>query len=200
MPASVSRLPYSDVRPLIRSGDVLLTSGSSPMSRIIQSATGSAYSHVGFILRLDSLDRLIVLESVESIGIRACTLGSYVSDYNGTGQAYPGILQIARHRQVNLEETVSLVTFSRTAVDLLGYPYGTRDILNITTRIIAEKLGMSPQPIRSDKAFICSEFCALCFASIGVHIPFNALNYIAPRDFATCVDMTILWEIDTAHG
>jgi hypothetical protein len=195
--APVPLLPYAAVRPLIQSGDLLLCSGSSPMSKMIQYSTGSHYSHVAFLLRLDTLDRLVVLESVESIGIRACTLGSYVADYNGSGQPYPGSLWIARHAQVNLQEARTFQVFSCTALDLLGYPYGTQDILDITARIVGAKLGMPPRAVRTDKAYICSEFAYLVYQSIGVSVPYNHENFIAPADFATCAEVTLLWEIDT---
>ena len=190
-------LSYSTIRGAIRSGDILLCQGSGPMSRMIQYATESLYSHVAFILRLESLDRLIVLESVESIGIRAYTLGGYVLDYNGSGKPYPGRLHIARHRQVDLQAYDALKTFSRTGIDLLGYPYDTQEIVEITARIVGEKLGMPRRAVRENKSFICSEFAALCFRSIGIHIPYNRANFIAPGDFATCADIDILWDIAT---
>lgn len=189
-------LPYADVRPQIHSGDLLLCSGSSVMSRMIQHSTGSSYSHVAFILRVEPLDRLVVLESVESMGIRACTLGSYVFDYNGTALPYPGRIYVGRHAHVDLRDEDLRHRFSRTALDLLGYPYGTKDIMDITMRIVGAKLGMGTRPTRNDKTFICSEFAALVYESIDVHIPFNRLHYIAPSDFANCPDVTVLWEID----
>jgi Permuted papain-like amidase enzyme, YaeF/YiiX, C92 family len=189
-------LPYAQVRPLIRSGDLLLCSGSSAMSTMIQAATDSPYSHVAFVLRVEALDRVMVLESVESIGIRACTLGSYVRDYNGTMRPYPGRLYLARHAQMDLQaQGPSWQTLSQTALDLLGHPYGTRDILDITARIVAAKLGLPVRPPRTDSTMICSEFVQLVYASIDVHVAFNPLNYIAPADFATCPDVQILWEI-----
>ena len=195
--ATIPRVTYDTVRSLIRSGDLLLAQGTGPMSKIIQYATGSEYSHVAFLLRLDALDRLMVLESVESIGIRATCLSGYVADYNGTGRPYPGRLVIARHCRVDLQAPEVLQQFSRTAVDLLGYPYDTQEIVEITARIVAAKLGMPPRPVRENKTFICSEFAALCLRSIGVHVPYNRANFIAPGDFAACPDIEILWEITT---
>ncbi len=186
---------YATIRPLIQDGDLLLASGTSPMSRMIQAATESIYSHVGFLLRLDALDRIAVLESVESVGIRACMLSAYVRDYNGSGQPYPGALYIARHRQIRCQDDGRLQQLSRTALDLLGYPYGTRDIMDITARIVAAKLGMSTRPIRRDRTFICSEFVALVYASIGVDVPYNPANFIAPADFARCPEIDVLWEM-----
>src|ERR1700704_554485 len=94
-------LPYAALRACLRSGDILLCAGTSPMARMIQGATDSVWSHVGFVMRLDMLDRLIVLESVESLGVRACVLRAYAQDYNGTGRPYPGRVFVARHADID---------------------------------------------------------------------------------------------------
>ncbi len=59
------RQDYKKVRPKIHSGDILLCSGSSVFSQMIQKATGSIWSHVAFVIRLDTIGRIMVLESVE---------------------------------------------------------------------------------------------------------------------------------------
>ena len=88
---------YSGYRDQIQNGDLLLCSGSSRFSRMIQRATGSIWSHVGFVMRLDTIDRVMVLESVESQGVRTVPLRKYLEDYDNEGNSYPGGLVIARH-------------------------------------------------------------------------------------------------------
>ena len=61
---------YEEMRSSIRSGDLLLCAGSSVMSRLIQHATACIWSHIALIARVDAIDRVLVLESVESIGVR----------------------------------------------------------------------------------------------------------------------------------
>lgn len=46
---------YSSVRKKIKSGDLLLCSGSSAISKIIRGATDCVWSHVGFVLRIDNI-------------------------------------------------------------------------------------------------------------------------------------------------
>src|SRR5688500_3806137 len=118
---------YETLRHEIRSGDILLCSGQAVFSSMIQQATQSVWSHVAFILRLDVIDRIMLLESVESICVRAVTLSSYLRDYNGTGKAYPGTLMLARHRDMK-EGHIKFL--SKTAVDFLGHPYHTQEILH----------------------------------------------------------------------
>jgi hypothetical protein len=180
---SLPNKQYKDLRHDIRSGDILLCAGSSVFSTLIQKTTGSAWSHVGFILRLDNIDRIMILESVESIGVRAVPLSCYIRDYNGTGKGYPGKLMLARHEEVRQENIPKL---SRSAVDLLGYPYRTEEIVHIATRLSLHQLGLPDQQIdtNSRKAFICSEYAYTCFQSIGVSVEYNSVGFIAPHDFA----------------
>lgn len=174
---------YKDLRHEIRSGDILLCSGSSIFSTLIQKATNSIWSHVGFILRVDAIDRIMVLESVESIGVRTIPLSNYVHDYNATGKGYPGRLMLARHHDVREENIAKL---SRRAVDFLGYPYRTDEIVHIAARLSLQNLGFPAQIADSagQRAFICSEYAQVCFQSIGVAIDYNSAGFIAPADFA----------------
>lgn len=186
---------YKDIRNEIRSGDLLLCSGSSVFSNLIKKATNSVWSHVGFILRVDPIDRIMVLESVESIGVRTIPLSSYVADYNASGQGYPGRMMIARHADVREENITNL---SKNAVDLLGYPYGTDEIVRIATRISMHALGVldhlsNPTP---QHEFICSEYAYICFKSIGITIDYNSLGFITPADFARHPKITPLFYIE----
>lgn len=176
---------YETIRPLIKSGDILLCSGNSVISQMIQKTTHSMWSHVAFILRLDMIDRIMVLECVESIGVRAVTLGNYIKNYNGSDKGYPGQIMIARHQGVKPEQIVSL---SRQATSLLGYPYSTQEILRIATRISLNDIGLPLHNMENlpTKEFICSEYAYVCFNSIGVKIPYDPLGFIAPVDFARC--------------
>lgn len=187
---------YADLRKEIRSGDILLCSGNAVFSSLIQKATGSIWSHVGFILRVDAIDRIMILESVESIGVRAIPLSNYIHDYNATGKAYPGTLMLARHHDVQAENIAKL---SRTAVDLLGYPYRTEEIAHIAARISMQTLGLPAEcpDTKKQRAFICSEYAQVCFESIGVKIEYNSKGFIAPCDFASSNKVKPLCYIDT---
>lgn len=175
---------YNAIRDEIRSGDLLLCSGHSTFSTLIQKTTRSIWSHVGFILRVDPIDRIMVLESVESIGVRSIPLSNYAKDYNGTGKPYPGTIMIARHQDVNPHEITHL---SQKAVDLLGYPYGTDEIIRIAARISLYSLDLPEPRDETDKPmheYICSEYVHECFKSMGIHVNHNPMGFIAPADFA----------------
>jgi hypothetical protein len=181
----IIELTYEQARNEIKSGDVLLCSGNTMFSKLIQRATGSMWSHVGFILRLDAIDRIMVMESVESIGVRTVPLSSYVSNYNGSRQPYDGRLLIARHRHFNPDRVHDL---SKTAVDLLGHNYSAKEIARITYRITVN-LGRNycnlPEP---DDEYICSEYAYECFKSVGIYIP-TSCGYVTPADFSNAEDI-----------
>lgn len=190
-------VPYDTIRPQLRSGDILLCSGSAVFSRLIQSATNSPWSHVGFVMKAIRVDRMILMESVEDIGVRAVSLRTYVQDYNGSGKSYGGRMFIGRHADVNLddEHPDKSLQFFQGALDLLGYPYDRDEIISIAARVAGSRLGREYDEIRQNRAFICSEFVHTCFARIGVDIPYDRRGFIAPADFAACPSITVLWEI-----
>lgn len=190
---------YHDCRHEIRSGDILLCSGNSPFSTLIKKATQSVWSHVGFILCVEAIDRLMVLESVESVGVRTIPLSSYMNDYNATNKGYPGRVMLARHKKVNLK---NISKFSKSAIDFLGYPYGTDEIVRIATRISMHALGLHKlEPEHTKKReFICSEYAYACFKSIGVDIDHNPLGFITPADFALHPDVEAIHYIATGYA
>lgn len=187
---------YKDIRHQVRSGDILLCAGSSPFSTLIQKATNSVWSHVAFILRVDAIDRIMVLESVESVGVRTIPLSSYVRDYNATSKGYPGRVMLARHNEI---KTKSMAKFSRSAINFLGYPYGTDEIVRIATRISMHALGLHTlEPEHSKKReFICSEYAYACFKSVGVHINPQRAGFITPADFALSPEIKPICFIET---
>ena len=183
-------LDYNTARNHIRSGDILLCSGSSLFSTLIQKASHSVWSHIAFIIRLDAIERLMVLESVESIGVRTVPLRSYVSNYNATGKGYPGKILIARHDKFNPGNIGQL---SRYAVDLFGYPYNKEEVLRIAARIGMKAFGFTSHDkiIESQQAFICSEYAYECYRSVGITIDYDPEGFVTPADFA---------QTDAIHG
>lgn len=202
---TISALPtvpcraYAEARSEIRSGDILMCSGAAPFSRLIQGATKSPWSHVGWIVYSKPVDRMILLESVESIGVRAVSLRSYIANYNGTGQPYGGRMFIARHANVHVDQLDVMRVFFQSGLDLLGHPYDRDQIVRIAARIASYASGRQYNEIRPDNEFICSEYVQHCFRQIGIEIPCNTLGFCAPADFATCPEIEILWEIESGQ-
>ena len=178
-------VPYHTARKDIRNGDILLGHGQAPFSRLIQSATKSAWSHVAFIWKLEDIDRVIVLESVESHGVRAISLNTKING-GSAGRPYNGNLVVARHRDfAGLVNNTAMNRMTAQAVDRLGCPYDPGEVAGIALRILAGMTGLRPPPSsRPNNAYICSEYAAECYAAIGITIPWDQKGFIAPSDFA----------------
>ena len=180
--------PYDEFRSRIDSGDLLLCSGSGTFSRMIQAGTKSVWSHVGFVMRLDAIDRVMVLESVEPLGVRTVPLSKYLTDYDSEGNPYPGRIVIARHGDFKAKATPDkLRRFGQFAVDLFGYPYDKDEIVKIAARIAASFLPFSAadkKALKRDREYICSEYVWECYKSFGIRIAHDRKGFVAPADFA----------------
>lgn len=175
---------YEDVRPDIKTGDLLLCSGTGVFSKFIQKATGSIWSHVAFVIRLDTIDRVMVLESVEPIGVRTVPLSHYVRNYKGDDHGYFGRILIARHREMEYASDKKLHKMSQFAVDLFGYPYDKDEILRIAKRIGQSMFGFGSNEVKRDREYICSEYVWECFHKLGISVHYDPRGFIAPKDFA----------------
>ena len=181
---------YEEAREHIRDGDILICSGRGTFSRLIQKFTDSEWSHVAFVLWLRRLDRLMVLESMESKGVRCLPLSSYIRDMNGTGKGYGGRVCIFRDGRVAGADFGKLGKF---AVDHFGYPCDNDEILRIMLRIASrQKRGKR----KKDKEYICSEFAAACFAEIGIEFSFDPRGFITPGDFANGAAVEMVYELE----
>ena len=166
-------LSYNEIRANLKSGDILFTSGDYLISRAIQKMTGSPWSHVGIVFRLDSIGRVLLLESVEDMGVRFAPLSKYLNDYED-GKPYKGRAVIARCKDVKSETVKGLSTFG---IDELTQPYDKDEIAKIMARIT---LGIGKK--ERDREYICSELVYECFAHSGKEFAYNANGFISPED------------------
>jgi hypothetical protein len=188
---------YGNLRPTIQNGDLLLCSGTAVFSKLIQDATKSIWSHVGFLMWLPTNPpRLMILESVESVGVRSVPLSSYLSDYGGSGKSYPGRILVARHSSVATHPlTPDFINF---AVDRFGWPYATGDIVQIAAAIASHGALGDFQPDNAEKrTFICSEYVDACYQRIGIKVPWDRFGFIAPADFADATEINAIGILDT---
>ena len=202
MPISVSSFPgdaitpYESIRDQLQNGDVLICSGSGLFSSMIQQATGSVWSHVGFILRLDSIERVMLLESVEPIGVRTVRLSKYLENYANDNKPYPGGLAVIRNRKFAQSiDRDKLTELARYAIDHFGYSYDKDEIAKIAARILSSKVFFTEKQMKKiapDREFICSEYVARCYEHVGLTVQWNQLGFIAPADFAADPDFELV--------
>lgn len=170
----------------IQSGDLMFCSGNGLVSNLIKRATHSDISHIALLIQLPTTGQWLVLESVESIGVRCVTLeDGYLTNYRDSGKGYDGRIYIARHNQVTKHRD-KFSQMVNKAFSLTGDLYSKEDIFHIATRIALSKVGIDNQQsmIHEKNHYICSEYVYTCYKAMGIDLPFDPLGFIAPADIA----------------
>ena len=185
--------PYSQARALIQNGDIALFHGDEPFSKLIETFTDGPFSHVGFVWRMDDIDRVMLLECVDQLGVRLIPLSTKING-NGTpsNPPYTGKLVIGRRRDFPIgiagadhPDNGKFRDMTKFAVDRVGCPYSAHDIAGIAARIMVGFAGVTAaKDLAPDGSYICSEYAWACYDRVGVQIPYNAEKFIAPNDFA----------------
>ncbi|MDB5443203.1 MAG: hypothetical protein JWP73_1579 [Phenylobacterium sp.] len=178
--------PYAEVRKLVRDGDVLLCSVHEPMSRLIRWATASPWSHAALAFRLPDIDRVIVLECVEHLGVRAVPLSGFITRTSRGVTPYPGRILLARHQGLAAKSRRQpLKRMAEFAFDRLGDRFSQAEMVKIALRIALGRFQLkTPPSLGPDDEFICSEYVARCFQAVGLKIPWDGYGFIAPADIA----------------
>lgn len=200
---TLSPTTYARLRDTLRDGDIVLCQGRDPFSKLIQWSTRSPWSHVGMVFRVDSVDRVIIIEAVEKIGVRAVALSDFVSrDSEGT-HPYPGKILVVRHREFKGDATdPRVLELAKFAFSRLGCKFAPRKIFKIALRIIdARLLGnrKTPRMLLSNEEFICSEFVAGAYAKAGLTIPWDGLGFVAPCDIANDENLLPVVQVDVEN-
>lgn len=164
---------YEVIRSTLKSGDLLFASGDYLISRAIRKVTDSPWSHVGIVFHLQSIDRMLLLESVEDMGVRFAPLSKYLSDYE-KNKPYKGRIVLARCNDVT---GTAMDNIARFGIDELTRPYDKDEIGKILARIT---LGIGKK--KRDREYICSELVYECFASAGREFAYNKGGFISPED------------------
>lgn len=173
--AALRSLPlqdYAALRAALRTGDLLFAAGEYPFSRLIRRFTGSPWSHVGLVFRLPEIDRILLLESVEDMGVRFAPLSKYLKSYF-RGRPYRGALVLAR-----VEGSEALASeLGHFGIDQLTRPYDWYE----TVRIMGRLLFGRARRIR-DRAYLCSELVYECYLHAGLKLNTNPRGFVSPQD------------------
>jgi len=176
--------PYAQVRRLVRDGDLLLCSANDPFSRLIRWSSASPWSHIAMAFRIPSLNRVMVLESVQQLGVRSVPLSTFISKTSTGTHPYPG--QTSSKRLYDF-------AFGR-----LGDRFAGGEIAKIGLRLLLGRLDIRlPDSLGPRNEFICSEFVAKCFEKAGLEIPWDGLGFVAPADFANAPQVEAVAQIRT---
>lgn len=195
-------LPYAEMRKLVQDGDIFLCQGNDPFSKLIRWSTKSPWSHIAIAFRIESLDRVIVIESVQDIGVRAVALSEFCSRDSTGKSPYPGKILLTRHSGFAGDgENPRVRAMANFSFDHLGAKFAPNEITKIGLRIfMARVMGErhTPKMLIPDDEFICSEFVAKAFEAAKVAIPWDGLGFIAPCDFALDPAMEAIAQVDVS--
>jgi len=184
--------PYEEIRTSLNTGDLLMCSGKTLTSRIIQSTTKSPYSHVGVVVRMLSVDRMLLLESEWPYGVRAVPLSNYLQNWKWRGEPYPGYLIVIRHKHFTSLLGQSIAMLLSELVDIMGQPYNLRRLLRIGWRELIALVGLRFGDLQIKKATVCSEYVYHVYSRLGIHLSWNSNGYILPTDIAAQQEMSLI--------
>ena len=178
--------PYSQARAGLRTGDILLFHSHNFPDDAIELATHSLWCHAAFVWRLADIDRLILLESVDKVGVRAAPLSTRINGSTAHPKPYPGKLLVLRHPRFPTEpHAAQIAAMTAFALDRLGDPYSPAELVKIAERIAAGIAGITlPGRLEPKNGFICSEYVAKCYEVIGLPLAPDKEGFIAPADIA----------------
>jgi hypothetical protein len=183
---AMPRTPYSQGRGQLRTGDIVLFHSEGLGSHLIEHFTDSLWSHAAFIWNIEDIDRVLLLESVDTFGVRALAFSNRVNGSSADPTPYPGKLLVARHRDFPHPADPMLVRrITEFAIDRLGYPYASHELVKIGLRIAAGLAGQTlPGTLEPQNAYVCSEYVAKCFAAMGIELAPDKEGFMAPADIA----------------
>jgi hypothetical protein len=180
--------PLSAIARRIRDGDILLCSAHDPFSRLIGWSTSSPWTHVALAYRWPELNRIMVFEAVQQLGVRTTTLDRFISQSSTGQKPFPGKIILARHEAYadkgGKAGGAAMKRLADFAVDKFGDRFAPGEILRIAARICVGRLGGTmPKFLGAKHEFICSEYAAGCFEAVGITIEWDGRGFIAPADF-----------------
>jgi hypothetical protein len=180
--------PLNSLSKRIRHGDILLCAATDSGSRLISWSTRSPWTHVAMAYRWDSLGRVMALESVHTIGVRAVPIATFIERTSSGVTPYPGHIILARHadfdRRVE-DDPGAMKRLGDFAVDRLGDPFAGGEILRIGLRVLFGRARVKTPPrLAAKDEYICSEYVAKCLEQVGIEVPWDGRGFIAPADFA----------------
>ena len=176
---------YSEIRPRLKTGDIVLMGGTSLFSRAIRKLTGSKWSHVGMVIKIKEPDMLLLWESTTSglgkdvqtgkvkRGVQLLPLSQRVSDHKGNLCFRP------LNRSLESGELKKLGDFRHSVKDK-GYDFDAIELLRA-----AVDAGQYWQNREDLSAYFCSELIAETYQAIGFLDEIKNSNEYTPNDFSS---------------
>ena len=151
---------YETLRPNVKDGDIILVSGTSPISLTIRAATFSKMSHVALFFWIEKA--LMVFEAKEGVGLRFAPASLYVRDYlSKNTNIYFGRAPNIVHEKENIVYD--------TAISYRDASYGYHALVTVLAAQIAAHFNLD-MTIDSD-AVVCSILVQRVWEACGHEFP-----------------------------
>jgi undecaprenyl-diphosphatase len=131
-------------------------------------------------------DRVLVLECVQRMGVRAVPLSDFVARTSSGVRPYPGRIVQARHQDLPRARASRAWPIWRSSPSP-GWATNSPkwETVKIGLRIALGRLNAAmPSLLVADDEYTCSEYIAKCYESIGLAIAWNGQGFITPADIA----------------
>ncbi len=175
---------YEEVRPNLKTGDIVLMGGSSIFSRAIRMLTKSDWSHVGMVMKIDQFDTLLLWESTtnghdEDVqtnevkrGVQLVPLSKRVRDHKGNLAFRP------LSRGLNEDEVIALNAFRHTVKDK---PYDFNGFELLKSAVDSGLFWSNREDL---SAYFCSELIADTYQELRFLSEDLPSNEYTPSDFS----------------
>jgi hypothetical protein len=176
---------YRALRPLLKSGDLVLTSGQTVFSRAIRFLTRSQWSHVGMVICADEWDMVLLWEStigstIPDVELARLKRGVQLVPLSERVRTYPGRFAVrSLSRPLTGDESDILRGFRRSYHDR-DYDYDAAELLR--SAIDIRMLGDQREDLSS---FFCSELIAETYQALGFLGEGKPSNEYVPHDFSS---------------
>lgn len=178
-------MDYQTLRHELKTGDIVLTSGTSLFSHAIRWMTKSRWSHVGMIVRAEQWDFVLMWESTTGVRIKdvesaKISHGVQLVPLSERLKAYDGNFAI-RHlsRPLTENETQTLSRF-RHEVSGRTFDYNMVELFRA-----AWDSGIMSDNHEDLSCLFCSELIAETFQALGFLDENRPSNEYVPSDFST---------------
>jgi hypothetical protein len=162
----------SEIRDNLKTGDLIFFSGKHWLSDLIRWRSKSGFSHVGLVVRLPEIDKVFLIESIISHGVRLIPFSGIYGDYFGDKKDYGGRVIWARHNELSEIQAKELRDF---ALELLTRQYDSKEYIRGFWRMIVGRIRIYP-----DRKLTCSELVFECFKKVGIKLDYEKGNLISP--------------------
>ncbi len=177
---------YEHLRSDLQTGDLLFFSGDHWISSLIRVRSRSAWSHLGFVIKIEEMDRVFLVESVLETGVRMIPMSNVFKDYDGQNEPYGGRIAWARYRSIaDSEEKKQKI--KEFCLDNLSKQYDHSEYYRMLWRTF---IGL--REIFEDNKYTCAELVRSAFLYADLLPPKERSYFISPGAFWRLPGMDVM--------